>query len=206
MGDGRREDVRVDEGNGATRADGDVVARAMAGDRRSFALLVHEHGRALHAYLARRAGHQVADDLLTEVWLRAWRSRGSYDTGWSDPRPWLYGIARNVLRGHWRLRVDHPGPTFQFAEDPWPAVDDRLAASRLGHVLEAALAELGEELRDVILLVAWEQLTPAEVAVVLGIPPGTVRSRLHRARQALQRAVDAADSPNPDPHPNYQEA
>src|ERR1700678_1714089 len=119
MGDGRRKDVRVDGGNGAIRADGEVVARAMAGDRRSFALLVHEHGQALHAYLARRAGRQVADDLLTEVWLQAWRSRSSYDIAWTGPRPWLYGIARNVLRAHWRHRADRPGMPFQLAQNPW---------------------------------------------------------------------------------------
>ena len=80
-----------------TRAADETVAWAMAGDRESFAVLVREHGQAVHAYLARRAGRGVADELLTEVWLRAWRSRGSYDVGWAGPRPWLYGIARTCF-------------------------------------------------------------------------------------------------------------
>lgn len=186
-----------------TRAADETVAWAMAGDRESFAALVREHGQAVHAYLARRAGRGVADELLTEVWLRAWRSRGSYDVGWADPRPWLYGIARNVLRAHWRVRADRPEGLFRLAEDPWPAVDDRLDADRLRLALTAALAALGEDYREVVLLVAWEQLTPSEVALALGLPPSTVRSRLHRARLILQRSIDTSDLTNP--YCTYQE-
>jgi len=187
-------------------ANADTAAWAMPGTRESFALVVYEHGQAVHAYLARRAGRQVADDLLTEVWLRAWRSRGSYDPSWGGPRPWLYGIARNVLRVHWRLRTDRPAPPVRLAEDPWPAVDERVDAVRLRQALGGALAELSEEHREVLLLVAWEQLTPAEVAVSLGIPPGTVRSRLHRARHVLQRFVDASDLATSDSDPLPLEA
>jgi RNA polymerase sigma-70 factor (ECF subfamily) len=187
----------VDGDEEITRAADETVACAMAGNRDSFAVLVREHGQAVHAYLARRAGRGVADELLTEVWLRAWRSRGSYDVGWAGPRPWLYGIARNVLRAHWRVRVDRPEWPFRLAEDPWPAVDDRLDAVRLRLALTAALAELGEDYREVVLLVAWEQLTPGEVALALGMPASTVRSRLHRARLILQRSIDTSDLPNP---------
>src|SRR5262249_45987736 len=72
---------------------------------REFGRLFWRHGPAVHAYLSRRAGHQHADDLLEEVWVRAFRSRDRYD----DRLPalaWLYGIARNVLLGHFRSR--HP--------------------------------------------------------------------------------------------------
>jgi RNA polymerase sigma-70 factor (ECF subfamily) len=187
----------VDGDDEIARAADETVARAMAGDRESFAVLVREHGQAVHAYLVRRGGRGVADDLLTEVWLRAWRSRGTYDVGWAGPRPWLYGIARNVLRHHWRVRADHPGGLFRLGEDPWPAVDDRLDADRLRLALSAALAELGEDYREVVLLVAWEQLTPAEVALALGLSASTVRSRLHRARLILQRSIDTSDLTNP---------
>ncbi len=190
------EDPRVDGDEATIRAADETVTWAMAGDRESFALLVHQHGRAVHAYLARRAGRGVADDLLTEVWLRAWRSRGSYDSAWAGPRPWLYGIARNVLRAHWRVRSDRLVWPFQLAEDPWPAVDDRIDAELLRLALAAALAALGDDYREVVLLVAWEQLSPTEVALALGLPPSTVRSRLHRARLILQRSIDASDSIN----------
>jgi RNA polymerase sigma-70 factor (ECF subfamily) len=184
----------VDGDEETTRVADETVAWAMAGDRESFAVLVREHGQAVHAYLARRAGRGVADELLTEVWLRAWRSRGSYDVGWAGPRPWLYGIARNVLRAHWRERVDRPGGPFRLAEDPWPAVDDRLDAVRLRLALTAALSALGEDYREV---------TPAEVALALGLPASTVRSRLHRARLILQRSIDTSDLTNP--YSTYQE-
>jgi RNA polymerase sigma factor (sigma-70 family) len=181
------------------RAGDETVAWAMAGDRDAFACLVREHGQAVHAYLSRRAGRQVADDLLTEVWLRAWRSRAGYDTAWAALRPWLYGIARNVLRSHWRLRADHPAASYHLEEDPWPAVDDRLDANRIRVALAAGLAELSEDHREVVLLVAWEQLTPTEVGLVLHLPASTVRSRLHRARLVLQGSIDALDAPSPDP-------
>jgi RNA polymerase sigma factor (sigma-70 family) len=88
-------------------------------DRAGCAGLVREHGPAVHAYLARRAGRQVADDLFGEVWLRAWRSRASYDPSAGEVLPWLIGIARNSLRAHFRLRADHVGRPFELACDPW---------------------------------------------------------------------------------------
>lgn len=174
--------------------DDDAVRWAMNGDRAEFAGLVHEHGQAVYAYLARRAGRQVADDLLTDVWLRAWRSRRSYNPQWPSPRPWLYGIARNSLRAHWRLLADQPRPPLEADSNPWPDIDDRLEAARLRPALEAALERLGDENREVLLLVAWEQLTPAEVAIALDVPPSTVRSRLHRARSIVQQQLDSCRS------------
>jgi RNA polymerase sigma-70 factor (ECF subfamily) len=142
--------------------------------------------------------------LLEEVWVRAFRSRDRYD----DRLPalaWLYGIARNVLLGHFRSQHPiaaadtvrrHPGEP-----DPWDAVDDRLDARRTVSSLTVALDALSDEDREVLLLVAWEQLTSAEVAVVLDIPQGTARSRLHRARVQLRAYLETSGSP-PHPHPS----
>ena len=169
-----------------------------------FVRLFWRHGPAVHSYLSRRAGHQHADDLLEEVWVRAFRSRDRYD----DRLPalaWLYGIARNVLLGHFRSQHSmaaadtgrrHPGEP-----DPWDAVDDRLDARRTVSSLTEALAVLSDEDREVLLLLAWEQLTSAEVAVVLDIPQGTARSRLHRARVQLRGYLEASEPPlRPDPN------
>lgn len=181
-------------------SDAEIVARSRSTDRGAFEELVHRHGQAVHGFLARRGGRQVADELLTEVWLRAFRGRHSYDPRWSDARPWLYGIARNTLRGHRPPRLlplegPHGPPV-----DPWSAVDDRLDAVSQHRVLKEALALLSEDDREVLLLVAWEHLSPAEVATALGIPQGTARSRLHRARTILRRQLaDPSGDPSGDP-------
>jgi RNA polymerase sigma factor (sigma-70 family) len=166
-------------------ADGALIERSVRGRPDAFVEVVRRHEIAVHAFLARRAGRQAADDLLGEVWVRAFAARGGYDPGQADARPWLYGIARNVLRAHWRTRP-RPGPAAAPAVDPWDDVVDRLDSAARAQPVLAALRALPAPEREVLLLVAWEQLTPAEAAAVLGVPPGTARSRLHRARAALR--------------------
>jgi RNA polymerase sigma-70 factor (ECF subfamily) len=166
------------------------------GDAAAFLDLFDRQAESVRAYLERRVGRLDADDLLAEVWLRAFSSRASFRGDWPDGRPWLYGVARNTLRAHWEEGArDRPVPGPDLA-DPWPEVDARLDAEALGEPLRQALLALAEIDREVLLLVAWEQLTPTEVALVLDIPPGTARSRLHRAR-ALVRAQLASDVPAP---------
>lgn len=166
-------------------------------DASEFELLVRQHSPAVHSYIVRRAGRQVADDFLGEVWLRAFRSRHSLDPAWETPRPWLYGIARNVLRAHWRLHALLPNPAVADQADPWSGVDDRLDARRLAPELSRGLANLSADDREILLLVAWEQLTPAEVAIALDIPQGTARSRLHRARHLLQHHLQTSHCAQP---------
>jgi RNA polymerase sigma factor (sigma-70 family) len=168
--------------------DGDLIERSARGRPDAFVEVVRRHEVAVHGYLARRAGRQAADDLLGEVWVRAFGRRGGFDPACADARPWLYGIARNVLRAHWRsIRAEDQNQAAE-AVDPWDDVIDRLdsAAAASSRELAYAVRALPPEEREVLLLVAWEQLTPAQAAGVLGIPPGTARSRLHRARAALR--------------------
>jgi RNA polymerase sigma factor (sigma-70 family) len=164
-----------------------------------FVRLFWRYGSAVHSYLSRRAGRRHADDLLEEVWVRAFRSRGSYDDQ-VPALPWLYGVARNVLLGHFRsqhsIRAGDAGRYTVGEPDPWDAVDDRLDARHAVSGLAEALAALSTDDREVLLLVAWEQLTPAEVAVVLDIPQGTARSRLHRARAQLRGYLEPSESPS----------
>ena len=197
--------------------DGVLIERSARGRPDAFVEVVRRHEVAVHAYLARRAGRQAADDLLGEVWVRAFGGRAGFDPAHSDARPWLYGIARNVLRAHWRgagsgRSGDRAGRAGRLAVgtvgaaagagvvgaadrgeavgvvDPWDDVIDRLdsAAAARTREMVGAVRALPPEEREVLLLVAWEQLTPAQAALVLGIPPGTARSRLHRARAALR--------------------
>jgi RNA polymerase sigma factor (sigma-70 family) len=165
--------------------DGALIEQSVRGRADAFVEVVRRHEVAVHGFLARRAGQQAADDLLGEVWVRAFAARGGYDPGYAGARPWLYGIARNVLRAYWRSRPD-PSTAAEEAVDPWDDVVDRLDSAAQARELTSTLRALPAPERDVLLLVAWEQLSPAEVAAVLGVPQGTVRSRLHRARAALR--------------------
>lgn len=164
-------------------------------DPRRFERLVDEHGPRVHSYLARRAPGE-ADDLLAEVWLAAFASRHQFDPRRGDPGGWLFGIARNVLLGHFRgVRRQAGVVDLRAAEhDEWAAVDARLDAVDAAAALRSTLAAMPVEEREVLLLVAWEQLTPTEAAGVLGIPAGTARSRLHRARARLTASADSDDT------------
>jgi RNA polymerase sigma factor (sigma-70 family) len=172
--------------------DGILIRRSLCGHPDAFVEVVQRHEVAIHGYLSRRAGHQAADDLLGEVWLRAFGARRGYDTSYDDARPWLYGIARNVLRAHWRTSQNIGLATAEATLDPWDEVTDRLDSAVRARALVCAMRKLPSAERDVLLLVAWEQLTPAEAAAALGIPPGTARSRLHRARATLRHLLAAA--------------
>ncbi|MCJ0875834.1 RNA polymerase sigma factor [Streptomyces sp. AP-93] len=174
--------------------DDGLMARS-ARDPEAFEMLAGRMSGALHAYLARRAP-AVADDLLADVWLQAFSSRKSFDPDLGTARTWLFGVARNILAAHWR-RVDREQRLPSVEErssDPWHAVDQRLDAAAVGPLLRQTMADLPHVERELLLLVAWEQLSPTEAAAVVGIPPGTARSRLHRARSRLQAVMNV-------PHP-----
>jgi len=170
--------------------DGMLIERSVRGRPDAFVEVAQRHEAAVHAFLARRAGRQAADDLLGEVWVRAFAARGGYDPARTDARPWLYGIARNVLRAHWSARLAPAGAAADVPADPWDDVVERLDSAAAVQGLVSALRALPGPERDVLLLVAWEQLTPAEAAAVLGVPQGTARSRLHRARAALRPLLE----------------
>jgi RNA polymerase sigma-70 factor (ECF subfamily) len=171
--------------------DEDLLARSI-GEPQAFELLVVRHSGALHSYLARRAP-SAADDLLGEVWLQAFTGRGTYDVDRGTSRTWFFGVARNVLAAHWR-RHQHDGRALtgdEASSDPWSEVDQRLDAAAVAPLIRHTLAGLPDVERELLLLVAWEQLTPTEAAAVVGIPAGTARSRLHRARTRLRAALDS---------------
>lgn len=174
--------------------DGTLIEQSVRGRPEAFVEVVSRHEVAVHGYLARRAGREAADDLLAEVWVRAFGARGGYDPGFADALPWLYGIARNVLREHWRAAARAGHLPAETAADPWDEVVARLDSAAQAQKLASALRTLPPNDRDVLLLVAWEQLTPAEAALALGIPPGTARSRLHRARTALRLLLEQEES------------
>ena len=168
-----------------------VFADAAILDASNFEARTWRHAVALHAYLSRRAGGVVADDLLGEVFVRAFASRATYDAALGDTRPWLFGIARHVLHAHWRAFGRPAAPVESAIADPWPDIDSQLDAFADRGRLAAALDELTDEEREVLLLVAWEGLSQLEISIVLGVPYATVRTRLHRARVAMRSRIGA---------------
>jgi RNA polymerase sigma-70 factor (ECF subfamily) len=156
--------------------------------------VIYRHEVAVGAYLARRAGREAAEDLLGEVWVAAFESRRTYDRSFPEARPWLYGVALNRLRHYWRSRPaeDLVPDVTSLANgwDPWPAVDARVDMHAM---LRAALARLPAQEREVLTLVAWEDLTVADAARVLGRPAGTARRLLHQARRALRDTPEVAE-------------
>jgi RNA polymerase sigma-70 factor (ECF subfamily) len=162
--------------------------------RARFEALYAAEGRRVLAYALRRTAQPAdAADVLAEVFLVAWRRLGDVPTG-PEARLWLYGVARGVLANQRRSlrRRERLGRrlagvlTEHVGGDP----------ADLGggdDVVRAALAMLSRNDREVIQLTIWEQLSAPEVGAVLGLPPATVRTRLHRARRRLRDLLAEVD-------------
>lgn len=159
-----------------------------------FAAIFDRHAVHIRDYLARRLGRQVADDVLAETFLQAFRQRDRYDTARPEARPWLYGIATNLARQHQRAEIRAYRLRAGAVPDPNPEghadrVAAQVTAAAMRRCLAAALEQLSVTEREVLLLIAWEDLSYDEVARALDIPIGTVRSRLYRARQHVRGAL-----------------
>ena len=152
--------------------------------------LYERHAVAVHRYLARRVGTAAAEDLLGEVFVVAVEARLRVQPHPSGSAlPWLYGIAGNLVRSSLRKNA-HVAPTYAVPGFDWDAVDDRLDAAGRRVELRTALNALTAAERELLLLVAWEGLTPAEAGEALGLTAVAARSRLHRARARAQAALD----------------
>ncbi|MEV5980107.1 RNA polymerase sigma factor [Streptomyces sp. NPDC052114] len=164
-----------------------------------FAALFDRHADAVHRYAARRLGPEAAEDLMADTFTTAFKERHRYDLARADARPWLFGIATNLIGRHRRAEARR----FKaLAKVPAPVSHDEPVADRavaragaegIRSDLAAALAGLSARHRDVVLLVAWADLNYEEAAQALGVPVGTVRSRLHRARSTLREALGGSD-------------
>ncbi|MEU6719105.1 RNA polymerase sigma factor [Nonomuraea sp. NPDC046802] len=159
-----------------------------------FGALFDRYFDDIHRYVRLRLDESIADDLAAETFLRAFRARDRYDTARTSARAWLYGIASNLVADHTRTEARRYRALAR-SEPPAhePAHDDRVAqrvsAAVMQPRLAAGLARLSPGDRDVLLLVACAQLSYEEVADALGIPEGTVGSRLSRARRKLRKHI-----------------
>jgi len=145
---------------------------------------------ALHRYLRRRVGASAADDLTAATFAVAFSCWSSFDH--SRPlRPWLYGIAANVVHRHWRDERRKLRAYARTGVDPVATEDDleRAHVTSRERELAAALATLRPRDREILLLHAWAELSDSEIAEALGLPIGTVKSRLHRTRDRLRNRL-----------------
>jgi RNA polymerase sigma-70 factor (ECF subfamily) len=172
-----------------------AIVQASLRDPDQFAAIFDRHAPYVHRYLARRLGREAADDLVAETFLVAFGKRKRYDQSRADARPWLYGIATNLVSQHRRDEARQLRLRNALSPEPDVAshaeqVVAQVAAQAMGRLLGTALAELSTGDRDVLLLIAWEGLTYDQVAPALDIPVGTVRSRLNRARKLVRDVLE----------------
>jgi RNA polymerase sigma-70 factor (ECF subfamily) len=145
--------------------------------------------RSVHRFLARRVGSSLADDLAAETFAVAFRERQRFDPTLGEPRAWLMGIANNLLRAHWREEQHLLALDARIVVEPGPPTtegDDGVLARWVAPLLAHALSLLSQDQREVLLLHAWAELSNEEIATALGVPAGTIRSRLSRARAGLR--------------------
>ena len=180
----------------AAATDAAVVAESLHRPER-FAAIYDRYFAEIYRYVAGRLGPDVADDLAAETFTDAFRKRAQFQPSRGALRPWLYGIATNLVARHRRVearrlnavaRADRrasaePGDLAELAAA-------RVSAQQLRQPLARALAQLPDHDRDVLLLVSLADLSYEEVAAALGIPAGTVGSRLNRARRKVRTALE----------------
>jgi RNA polymerase sigma-70 factor (ECF subfamily) len=178
--------------------DSDAIS-ASATTPAEFAAIFDRHFDAVHAYLQRRIGRDLADELSAEAFLIAFAGRARYDLSRSDARPWLFGIATNLLHRHRRQELRELRAYARSSVDPildsFDGIDARIDASNTRRKLVDALAGVPAEELDALLLLAWADFSYPEIAEALAIPIGTVRSRLSRARARIRAALEVEPAP-----------
>jgi RNA polymerase sigma-70 factor (ECF subfamily) len=146
----------------------------------------------LHGFVARHLGSSAAEELTAETFAVAYRRWSDLDPSRS-PKPWLYGIASNLISHHRRRERRMLRAYARSGNDPLLAEDgfsiERLAAQESRSILAAALADLRHEEREALLLHAWAELSDREIAEALSVPLGTVKSRLSRARTHIRNQI-----------------
>ncbi len=164
------------------------MAQSIATPSAFEAVVIRHHG-VIHRYVARRLGPVTAEDVVSEVFTTAYAIRSRYDADRPDARPWLFGIATNMIRRH---RTHEAQVLAAYARTGvHPELPDATNDDELGPALAAALAAMRREHRDVLLLHAIADLTYEEIAVAMNVPIGTVRGWLSRARAVAARELAA---------------
>jgi RNA polymerase sigma factor (sigma-70 family) len=176
------------------RPDKELITASRA-DPAAFAVIFDRHHGQLYRYLRRRVGAALAADLAAETFVIAFARRGGYRPQTQDARPWLYGIAHNLIRNHLRAERRQLAAYARHGADPladpsaqaaFSMADARADSAAVSAELARILARMPSRDRHVLLLFAWADMSYAEIAQAMNIPVGTVRSRLSRARRELR--------------------
>jgi RNA polymerase sigma-70 factor (ECF subfamily) len=191
-----RSDTEVTE-----RSDADVIAASVHRPA-EFGAIFDRHATVVHRYVVRRLGPSEAESITGEVFRIAFERRASFDPARSrdGARPWLYGIATNLVAKQRRTEIRRVHAVARLAArrgTPLDLADDVAAevdAEQRWRVVADALSRLPQAELDVLVLHVWEQLDDEDIATSLGIPTGTVRSRRHRARRHLHELIDVIAS------------
>lgn len=176
-------------------SDAAIITLSLA-DPERFALIFERHYEPIFRYLVRRLGRDTGARLASEVFTRAFESRRRFRPAAVSARPWLFGIAANLVRmearSHRRSLSAHLRTPTDLPIDGrllFQRVDERIDAAALSRDPQQGLAELRPAQRETLLLFALGELTYREVAESMGVPIGTVRSRLARARTTLRELM-----------------
>jgi RNA polymerase sigma-70 factor (ECF subfamily) len=153
------------------------------------------HGAELFRFARRALGDAgQAEDAVQEAFVRAWRASARYDPARASQRTWLFAILRNVVIDQIRARRNRPGPARDGEGRHAGAVhggDEAIDQILTGWQVDAALLTLAEEHRRALVEVHWRGRPYAEVAADLGVPEGTVKSRVYYGLRALRSALEA---------------
>jgi RNA polymerase sigma-70 factor (ECF subfamily) len=177
-------------------ADAKLWGRARDGDERAFGELFDRHSRTVYNYCFRRtADWSVAEDLTFIVFMETWRRRVHVRLSADSLLPWLYGVATNILHNHHRSLRRHRAALERVRPMPRAPNDAATAAARLEAEREMrevldSIRKLSRSDQEVLALCVWEGLGDAEATTALGVPVGTVRSRLSRARKRLKQHTE----------------
>lgn len=171
-----------------------LQAVAERGDRAAFTELFRHFAPRVRAYLLRGGGDAGrADDVLQQTFEAVWRKAKLYDRRRANPAAWIFAIARNAridsIRRERRPEFDPQDPAFR--PDPAPEGEQALAAGQRAEAVRSALSALSDEQREVLWLSFYEGETYAQIAIRLGLPLGTVKSRARLAFKLLRRSLGA---------------
>lgn len=175
------------------QSDADIIRNSIA-DPNTFEDIFHRHYKTIYNYFSRRVEKEVIEELASSVFVKAFEIRNKFDTTKENSLPWLYGISSNILNTSRRTKNRYQVKqkrAFEFYKQDAISNDKNLLFEdkKINDVISEALLKLKKADLEVVLLFIWEQLTYQEIASTLKIPIGTVKSRMNRAKNILEKKL-----------------